>query len=62
MVDQISSYLHGVVIKFNATQPIIIWNAIKMRIILELSIEDGQFQVLFILSLMLLYAEKYRFN
>ena len=28
----------------------------------RISTEDGQFQVLFIISLVLLYAEKYRFN
>ena len=62
MMDQMSSGSHGVEIKLNTTQPKIVQNVIKMRIMLELSTEDGQFRVLFTLYLMLLYAGKYRFN
>ena len=62
IMDQILSYLHGVVIKWKTTQPIIVYNAIKMRIMLELLTEYGQFQVLFVLSLALLSAGKYGFN
>ena len=62
MMDQISSYLHGLGIKLNTTQPIIVYNSIKMRIMIKLSLEESQFQVLFILSLVLLSSGKYRFN
>ena len=37
-------------------------NVIKMQIVPELSTEYGQFRVLSILCLVLLYARKYRFN
>ena len=37
------------VIKLNTKQPITVSNSIKMRIMIELSTEYGQFQVLFIL-------------
>ena len=33
-----------------------------MQIMIEISTEDGQFQVLYILWLVLLYAENYRFK
>ena len=59
---QMSSYLHVLVIKLNTTLPIIVKNAIKMRIMLELSIDDGHFQVFLILCLLLLSSGKYRFN
>ena len=62
IMDQISSGLHGSGIKLKTTQPIISWNIINMRIIPELSIEDGQYQVLYILCLVLLSSGKYRFN
>ena len=62
MIDQISSDLHGVIIKFKTKQPRTVHNAIKMQIMLEFSTEDGQFQVLFILCLVLLSSGKYRFN
>ena len=61
-MSQQSSDLHGVVIKLNTTKPIIVYNAMKMRIILEFSAEDGQFQVFLILSFVLLSSGKYRFN
>ena len=62
MMAQIPSDLHGVGIKLNITQPRIVYNVIKIRIMLEFWIEDGQFQVLFILSLALISIVKYRFN
>ena len=62
MMDQISSGLHGVEIKLKIAQTRIVWNVIKMQIMPELSTEDGQFRVLYILCLVLLSAEKYRFN
>ena len=62
MMAQKFSDLHGVVIKWNTTQPRIVYNATNMRIVLELSTEYGQFKVLFILYLEFLYAENYRFN
>ena len=62
MIYKILSYLHGVGIKLKTTQPIIIYNAIKMRIMVKVSTEDNQFQVLFVLSLVLLSDGKYRFN
>ena len=62
MMDQISPYLHGVGIKSNNTKPRIVQNATKKRIILELLTEDGWFQELFILFLVLKYLGKYRFN
>ena len=62
MMAQISPYSHGVGIKLNTTRPRIFYNSIKMRIMLELPTEEGQFQLLFILSLVLLYAVNYIFN
>ena len=62
IMDKMSSDLHGVVIKFNNTKPSIVYNNIKMRIMLDLSTEDGQFQVLFILCLEFLSVGNYRFN
>ena len=46
-MDKISSDLHGEEINLKTTQPKIIYNAIKMRIMLELLSEYGQFKVLF---------------
>ena len=57
-----SSDLHGVGIKLNTTKPRIVYKYINMWIMLEFSTEDGQFQVLFILSLALLSDVKYIFN
>ena len=57
-----SSELHEVEIKYKTTQPRIVYNAIKMRIMLEFSIEDGQFRVLSTLYLVLLSAGKYRLS
>ena len=37
MIDQTSSGLHGVGIKLNTTQPITVWNVIKMLIMPEFS-------------------------
>ena len=54
MMAQILSGLYGVGIKLRSAQPIIDYNSINMRIMQELFTEDGQFQVLFILSLVLL--------
>ena len=62
MVDQIPSDLHGFGIKLNTTQPLIIYNTIKMQIMLEFSTEEGWIQVLFILFLALLSSERYIFN
>ena len=62
MMAQMPPDLHGVGIKLNSTQPIIVYNATNMRIMIEFSTEDGQFQVLFILLLVLLSSGKYRFN
>ena len=62
MVAQMLSYLREVGIKLKTTQPRLFKNTIKMWIILAFSTEDSQFQVLFILSLELMYAVKYRFN
>ena len=62
MMDQMSSVLHVVGIKLNTTQPIIVWNFIKMRIMPELPTEDGQFRILYLLCLVLLSAVNYRFN
>ena len=59
---QISSDLHGVGINLKTTQPRIVYNTIKMGIVLEFSTEDGQFQVLFTLCLLLLSTVNYRFN
>ena len=44
MIDQMSSDLHGVGIKLKTTQPRIAYNAINMRIMLEVLTEDSQFQ------------------
>ena len=41
-----SSDLHGAGIKLKTTKPRIFYNYIKMRIMIEFSTEDGQFQVL----------------
>ena len=49
MMDQMSSDLHGVGIKLKTTQSIILYSDINMGIMIELSIEDFQFQVFFIL-------------
>ena len=57
-----SPSLHVMVIKLKTAQPRIVWNSIKMRIILELLIEDVQFQLIIMLLLVLLYAGKYRLN
>ena len=62
MMDQISSDLHRVGIKFNTTQTRIVWNVIKIQIMPELSTEDGQFWLLYILCLVLLFSIKYLFN
>ena len=62
MMAQIKSDLFGVVIKLNNTQPRTVLNATNMRIMLELSIEDGQCQVFFILCLVLLFSGEYIFN
>ena len=62
MMNQMSSGLHGVKIKFNTTQHKISQNVIKMQTIPEFSTEDGQFRVLSILYLVLLSAGKYRFS
>ena len=62
MMDQISSDLHVVGTMLKTTQPRIFYNAIKISIILEFLTEDGRFQVLFFLFLVLLSAVKYRFN
>ena len=62
MMDQMSSGLHGVDIKLKTTQHRILYNIIKMQIIPEFSTEYGQFQVLYILYLVLLSDGKYRFN
>ena len=59
MMDKISSGLHGVEIKLNTTQSITVWNVFRMQIIPELSSEDGQFQLLYILFLVLMASEKY---
>ena len=61
MMDQMSSGLNGVEIKLKTAQPKIAYNVIRMRIMLEFSIEDGQFRVLYTLYLVLLSAGKYRF-
>ena len=58
MMDQMTSELNGVVIKFNTTQPRIVYNAIKIRIIPELLTEDGHFLALFMIFLALQYAGK----
>ena len=62
MMDEMSSDLHGVEMKLRTTQPRIVWNVIKIQIMLELSTEDGQFRVLYILCLVLLSDGKYRFD
>ena len=62
MTDQISTGLHSVGIKLNTTQPRIVYNDTNMRIMIELSIEEGCSQVLYIPCLVLLSAGKYRFN
>ena len=62
MMDKISSGLHGVEIKLNTTQSITVWNVFRMQIIPELSSEDGQFQLLYILFLVLMASVKYRFK
>ena len=62
MMDQMSSGLNGAEIKFKTTQHRIVQNVIKMQIVLEFSTEDGQFRVLYILCLVLLYAGNYIFN
>ena len=45
-----------------STNLIIVYKSINMQIILEFSTEDGQFQLLFILSLTFLPNVKYKFN
>ena len=62
MRDQMSSELHVVGINFNTTRPRIVYNSIKVRIMLELSTEDGHFQLFFILCLVLLSSRNYIFN
>ena len=62
MMAKILSDLHGVGIKLKTTQIRFFKNAINIQIMLESLTEDGQFQVLFTLYLMLLSAGKYRFN
>ena len=57
-----SSGLHEVEIKLKTTQPRIFWNVINMHIMPELSTEDGQFWVLYILCLVFLSDGNYRFN
>ena len=61
-MDQISSELHGVLIKWKNTQPQKIHNAINMQIMLKLLKEYSLFQALFILFLVLLSDGKYRLN
>ena len=56
------SDLHGVGIKLKTTQLRVVWNTIKIRIVIEFSTEYGQFWVLFILSLVLLSSLNFRFN
>ena len=62
MMDKMSSGSHGMEIKLKTTQPKILQNVIRMRIMLEFSIEDVQFRVLFTLYLVLLSSGKYRFS
>ena len=62
MMTQISSELYGVGIKLKTTSLRIVYNSIKIRIILLLSIENGQLEVFFILRLVLLSVVNYRFN
>ena len=62
MIDQMSSELHGVRIKLNTTQPTIVYNDIKKRIMLEFLTEDGQFQILLILFLVFQFDINYIFN
>ena len=62
MMAQMLSDLHGARIKWNTTYPRIFQNTTQMKIVLEVSTEDGQFQVLFILSLAFLNAGQYRSN
>ena len=57
-----SSYLHELGITLKTTQPRTVWNVIKMRINLEISTENGQFQLFVIICLVLLYDVNYRFN
>ena len=62
MKYQISAGLHGVEIKLKTTQQKIDQNVIRMQTMPELSTEDGQFQVLSTLYLVLMSAGNYRFN
>ena len=62
MIDQISSDLHVVGIKLNTSQPRVVYNDINMRIMIELSTKDGQFQLFFILYLVFLSDGKYILN
>ena len=48
-MDQMSSDLHEVGINLKTKQPRIVYNATTTWIMIELSTEDGKFQVLFIL-------------
>ena len=57
-----SSDLHAVGINFKTTQPKIVYNDIKTRIIIELLTEGGHFQSLFILVLVFLPNGKQVFN
>ena len=61
-MDQMSADLHGVVIKLKTTQPKIVYNAIKMQIMLKFLTEDGQLQVFFIILLVFLSTGKPGFN
>ena len=55
---QISSDLHGVGINLKHTKPSIFYSTIKMRIVIELLTEDGRFQLLFELFLVLPFSGK----
>ena len=59
MMTQMLSELHGAGIKLKNKQPIFLWNTTNMRMMLELSTEYGQFQVLLILPLVFMSSGKY---
>ena len=59
--DQISSDLHRVVFRLKTTQPKIVWNYIKMKIMSgRFLTEEDRCQGLFILLLLIMSAGKYR--
>ena len=62
MMDQMTSDLHGVVIKLKTVNSRIVYNTTQARIMQEVLTEDGTFQILFTLFLELQSSGKYGYN